>query len=106
MSAEAPGSSELGERNGEPLLAQASAEAFLGRWSDVQVAFIEDPHRSVAEADSLLSEILTAYQEAVEQRRSQISADSADNAADTEHLRLALLDYRTIITAMLPARSS
>jgi hypothetical protein len=75
--------------------------AFQDRWSDIQNAFVEDPHRSVTEADALLTEVLTAYQNAVEQRREQISATTGDGA-DTEKMRLALLDYRSLITTMLP----
>ncbi|MEY9931216.1 hypothetical protein ABH926_005865 [Catenulispora sp. GP43] len=85
----------------EPLMGLTSAEAFIDRWSSVQVTFVEDPHRSVTEADALLTEVLTAYQDAVEQRRAQIAAAGADGAGDTEDLRLALLEYRTIITAMV-----
>ena len=94
----------------EPLLGAASAEAFIDRWSSVQATFVEDPHRSVTEADTLLTEVLTAYQQAIEQRRSQIAGsgagstggtDSAGSAPDTEGLRLALLEYRSIITAMV-----
>ncbi|NUP46733.1 MAG: hypothetical protein HOW97_05385 [Catenulispora sp.] len=87
----------------EPLLASASAGAFLDRWSDVQAGFIEDPHRSVTDADALLTEVVSAFQEAVEQRRARISAILSDGTADTEDLRLALLDYRAAITTMLPA---
>ncbi|MEY9894702.1 hypothetical protein ABIA31_008390 [Catenulispora sp. MAP5-51] len=94
----------------EPLLGAASAEAFIDRWSSVQATFVEDPHRSVTEADTLLTEVLTAYQQAIEQRRAQIAGsgagstggtDSAGSAPDTEGLRLALLEYRSIITAMV-----
>ena len=105
MSTEEPAYAATDDRVAGPLLAPVLADAFRDRWSEVQVAFIEDPHRSVEEADALLREILTAYQEAVEQRRAQISADSAKDSADTEHLRLALLDYRSVISTMLPARS-
>lgn len=87
----------------EPLLASASAGGFLDRWSDVQAGFIEDPHRSVSEADTLLTEVVAAFQEAVEQRRAQIGAVLADGTADTEDLRLALLAYRAAITTMLPS---
>jgi len=86
----------------DPPLAPAH---FQDRWSDVQNTFVEDPHRSVAEADALLTEVLTAYQQAVEQRRERITATWSEAAADTEKMRLALLDYRSLITTMLPARA-
>lgn len=89
----------------EPLLTQESAEAFLDRWSDVQTGFIEDPHKSVTEADALLADVLAAQQQAVEQRRARISAAQQDNGADTEDLRLTLLEYRNLITTLLPAGS-
>lgn len=86
----------------DPPLAPAH---FQDRWSDVQNTFVEDPHRSVAEADALLTEVLTAYQQAVEQRRERITAIWSDATADTEKMRLALLDYRSLITTMLPAQA-
>jgi len=90
----------------EPLVASESAEAFLERWSEVQTGFIEDPHKAVSEADALLTEVITAYQQAVEQRRARISGAQADGGADTEELRLALLEYRGLLTELLPVGGS
>jgi len=87
----------------EPLLTQAVTEDFRGRWSEVQIGFVEDPQKSVAEADALLAELTRAYQQAVEERRSRISAVRQDGSADTEDLRSALLGYREILTTILPA---
>src|SRR4051812_28742107 len=58
----------------EPLMAPAQAEEFLDRWSEVQIAFVEDPRQSVTDAEALLSEVAAAYQRAVEERRSRLSA--------------------------------
>lgn len=90
----------------ESLIAAESAEAFMERWSQVQTGFIEDPQKAVSNADALLSEVVTAYQQALEQRRTQISGAQADGGTDTEDLRLALLEYRGLITALLPDRKS
>lgn len=87
----------------DPLLASESAEAFMGRWSEVQTSFIEDPHKAVTEADALITEVITAYQQALDQRRARISGAQADGGADTEELRLALLEYRGLLTELLPA---
>jgi hypothetical protein len=87
-----------------PLLASTVTEDFRDRWSEVQIGFVEDPQKSVAEADALLAEVARAYQDAVEERRSRISAARQDGSADTEDLRSALLGYRDIITTMLPAQ--
>lgn len=88
----------------EPLLAPAQAEEFLARWSEVQIAFVEDPRRSVTDAEALLNEVAAAYQDAVEERRSRLSAvhNGDRDPADTEALRSTILGYREIITAMLP----
>lgn len=90
----------------EPLLTSESTDSFLSRWSEVQAGFIEDPHQSVADADALLAEVVTAYQQALEQRRAQISAGRSDGTADTEDLRLALLEYRELISAICPVGSA
>jgi hypothetical protein len=87
----------------EPLLAPSQAEEFFERWSEVQIAFVEDPRKSVTDAEALLSEVAAAYQEAVEERRSRLSAvNNGDGATfDTEALRSTLLGYREIMTTML-----
>jgi hypothetical protein len=94
----------------EPLIAAESAEAFMERWSEVQTGFIEDPRKAVSEADALVGEVVTAYQQALEQRRTRISGARADGSTDgsgnggtdTEDLRLALLEYRGLLTELLP----
>ncbi|NUR25508.1 MAG: hypothetical protein HOV83_06605 [Catenulispora sp.] len=85
----------------EPLLASTVTDGFRDRWSEVQIGFVEDPQKSVAEADALLAEVTRAYQQAVEERRSRISAVRQDGSADTEDLRSALLGYREIFTTMV-----
>jgi len=85
----------------EPLLASSVTDDFRDRWSEVQIGFVEDPQKSVAEADALLAEVTRAYQQAVEERRSRIAAVRQDGSADTEDLRSALLGYREIFTTMV-----
>lgn len=85
----------------EPLLASTVIDGFRDRWSEVQIGFVEDPQKSVAEADALLAEVTRAYQQAVEERRSRIAAVRQDGSADTEDLRSALLGYREIFTTMV-----
>jgi len=85
----------------EPLLASSVTDDFRDRWSEVQIGFVEDPQKSVAEADALLAQVTRAYQQAVEERRSRIAAVRQDGSADTEDLRSALLGYREIFTTMV-----
>lgn len=85
----------------EPLLASTVTDGFRDRWSEVQIGFVEDPQKSVAEADALLAEVTRAYQQAVEERRSRIAAVRQDGSADTEDLRSALLGYREIFTTLV-----
>jgi hypothetical protein len=86
----------------EALLAPAALNEYLDRWSDVQIGFVRDPHKAVAEADALVGEIADAFQKAVDDRRSRLAAVRHDEAAGTEDLRTALLGYRDFVRTLLP----
>ncbi|WP_067467505.1 hypothetical protein [Actinomadura macra] len=90
-----------GERPGQ-LLDAAEADRFRERWHVVQAGFVDDPAASVRAADELAAEAAEAIGHALTARRRALSARRKDDGGrdrsdDTERLRLALRDYRTLL---------
>lgn len=87
--------------DGDPLIAPDQEHQFLERWSRAQIGFVDDPHRAVSEAESLLEEIVTAQREALEARRSEMAGQCHGSGADTEDLRLAMRGYGQLVSSLL-----
>ncbi|GAA0998498.1 hypothetical protein GCM10009555_097850 [Acrocarpospora macrocephala] len=64
---------------------------FDARWHDIKAGFVDDPRDSVEKADALIDEAVTALA-----ARRQALVDSWKNHNDTEQLRLALREYRSL----------
>jgi len=103
---------------------------FLGRWTEVQARFVDDPARAVAFADALLGDVMKARGYPVsdfEQRAGDISVDHpvvvehyhkaheiavrhGRGEASTEDLRQAMIHYRALfdnlVGAQAPAESA
>ncbi|GII86215.1 hypothetical protein Ssi03_42050 [Sphaerisporangium siamense] len=71
---------------------------FLGRWREVQAGFVDDPRDAVERADRLVEEAV----DALTTRRKNL-ADRWKNGGDgdTERLRLALRDYRSLLEELV-----
>ena len=87
---------------GEPLLTGEAENALLGRWTEIQLSFIEDPRKAAQDADTLIQGIIATLLESLEDRRSELAAGWVNAATDTEQLRLALRQYRSFIGVLLP----
>jgi hypothetical protein len=92
--------SENGRR--EALFPGSEAQGFQGRWGEIQASFVDEPQRSVEQADALVAEVM--------QRLAQVFADERDRLekqwdrgedSDTEALRLALRRYRSFFDRLL-----
>jgi hypothetical protein len=99
--------------------------AFLGRWTDVQARFVDDPARAVAFADALLGDVMKARGYPVsdfDQRAGDISVDHpvvvehyhkahdiavrhGRGAASTEDLRQAMIHYRALFDNLVGAEA-
>lgn len=67
------------------------------RWHSVLVGFVDDPRGSVEAARALIDEDITAHIALVARRREAMHvAWHADQNADTEALRVALVRYRDL----------
>jgi hypothetical protein len=93
---------ERQEAQGErlaPLFLPQIAERFRSRWDEVQIGFVDDPHRAVKDADELVAQVMKSLAETFADERANI--DSQVDQSDTEHLRVALRRYRSFFQRLL-----
>ncbi|MDH2428463.1 hypothetical protein [Sphaerisporangium sp. TRM90804] len=76
---------------------------FQQRWREVQAGFVDDPQDAVRQADQLVEEAVAALA-----KRRQALADRWKNGdeKDTEQLRLALRDYRSLLQELVGLSST
>jgi len=86
----------------DPLLSAEAENDLLRRWTQIQISFVEDPRRSVQDADALIHEIGDALYASLEERRGDLAAGWQHGQPDTEELRLALREYRSFVGVVLP----
>jgi len=102
-------------------LAASDRERYFESWRKVQAEFVDDPKKSVSEADQLLGDVMSTRVYSVsefEQRSADISVDHplvvenyraaheivmrhASGQATTEDLRQAMIHYRTLFDELV-----
>src|SRR5580658_3735591 len=102
-------------------LAASDRERYLASWRTVQAEFVDDPKKSVTQADQLLGDVMSTRGYSVsdfEQRSADISVDHplvvenyraaheiavrhASGQATTEDLRQAMIHYRTLFDELV-----
>jgi hypothetical protein len=100
---------DLGRRNGgeqsdgaATLFAEKEASDFRTRWTDIQTRFVDEPRRSVEQADALVAEVTKRLADSFAQERSTLEGQwgRGDNVS-TEDLRVALQRYRAFFDRLL-----
>ena len=77
-------------------------EEFRGRWNSIQVQFVDEPRRSVEQADELVAHTMKRLAEMFAREREGLEQewDRGDNVS-TEDLRIALQRYRSFFDRLL-----
>jgi hypothetical protein len=85
-----------------PLFSNDSIEAFRSRWGSIQTGFVDEPRKSVNEADKLVAEVMKKMAVMFTEERDKLEKqwDGGDNVS-TEDLRLALQRYRLFFNRLL-----
>ena len=85
-----------------PLFSEAEMGDFRSQWSKVQTGFVDEPRRTVEEADKLVAAVMQRLSEGFSNERSGLEKqwDSGDNVS-TEDLRVALQRYRSFFDRLL-----
>jgi hypothetical protein len=88
----------------EPLLPHDQSEGFTGRWQEIQTGFVDEPRRSVEEADALVADLMQRLAAGFAEERQRLEAqwDRGDDVS-TEDLRVALTRYRSFFDRLLSA---
>ncbi len=102
----APGPETLGQAPAVsepvPLFSESEMGDFRSQWSKVQTGFVDEPRRTVEDADKLVAAVMQRLAEGFAKERSGLEKqwDSGDNVS-TENLRLALQRYRSFFDRLL-----
>ena len=76
--------------------AQEPAAIAPQRWSEIMVAFVDDPRGSVKMAADAVDEAIEEFVDSVRARQRDLTATWQSAGADTEQLRTALREYRKL----------
>ncbi|MEU7900440.1 hypothetical protein AB0B45_47360 [Nonomuraea sp. NPDC049152] len=90
-----------------PALFDQDLEQAHTRWRDLQTTFVDDPRKSMEQADELVEEIVATLTSSLTTRTSELR-DRWKNTdqRDTEQLRLTLRDYRATLERLLALSGS
>jgi hypothetical protein len=85
-----------------PLFSESEMGDFRSQWSKVQTGFVDEPRRTVEDADKLVAAVMQRLAEGFANERSGLEKqwESGDNVS-TEDLRVALQRYRSFFDRLL-----
>ena len=85
-----------------PLFSESEMGDFRSQWSKLQTGFVDEPRRTVEDADKLVAAVMQRLAEGFANERSGLEKqwDSGDNVS-TEDLRVALQRYRSFFDRLL-----
>jgi|SRR5579859_1051504 len=85
-----------------PLFTESEMGDFRSQWSKVQTGFVDEPRRTVEDADKLVATVMQKLAEGFANERSGLEKqwDRGDNVS-TEGLRVALQRYRSFFDRLL-----
>jgi hypothetical protein len=84
------------------LMPAENEDAFRSRWTSIQTGFVDEPSRSVKEADELVAEVMKRLAEGFAQERSRLEEQWArEKEVSTEDLRVVLQRYRSFFDRLL-----
>ncbi len=86
----------------EPLFDAKRANELRDRWHALQTRFVDDPPKTVQDADSLVAELLQELARNFSEARSSLEGQwGRGNDVSTEELRLTLQRYRSFFERLL-----
>lgn len=96
------------------LLPAGDVDQYRTDWRAVQSGFVDDPEGAVHKADALVGRLADTIVDRIAEQRAALADARVDETPDeasgddgqTERLRLALQEYRTLFQQLLPAGRS
>jgi hypothetical protein len=84
------------------LFPEKQASDFRTRWTDIQTGFVDEPRRSVEQADALVAEVIKRLADSFPEERSRLEGQwGRGDDVSTEDLRVALQRYRAFFDRLL-----
>ena len=88
----------------EPLLPAHEGDRFKSRWVEIQASFVDEPQRSVEQADALVADLMQRLAATFSEERENLEGQWAKgDDVSTEDLRVALTRYRSFFDRLLSA---
>lgn len=102
LAAGSAGQAELTEQVPAPLFSAQEAQELRSRWNTIQTWFVDEPRKSVEQADELVATTVKRVAEIFAEERSKLEGqwDRGDRIS-TEDLRLGLQRYRSFFARLL-----
>jgi hypothetical protein len=96
---------QLAQRDDAPeLFERDESSGYQSRWETVQTNFVDDPRRTVEEADELVAEVMRRLAESFAAERERLESQwGRGEDVSTEDLRVALQRYRSFFQRLLAA---
>jgi hypothetical protein len=100
---------QLAERGDEradapELFERDESSGYQSRWETIQTNFVDDPRRTVEEADELVAEVMRKLAESFAAERERLEQQwGRGEDVSTEDLRVALQRYRSFFQRLLAA---
>ena len=90
------------ENGATPLFVSNEAQTFRTRWEKIQIEFVDEPRKSVEQADELVAATIKRLAEVFASERNKLEQEwgKGDNVS-TEDLRVALRRYRSFFDRLL-----
>jgi hypothetical protein len=93
---------ELPEEDEPALLSEDRTSQFEERWRQIQTGFVDHPREAVAQADTLVEDLMQQLTTSFSETRSRLESQWEEGEdASTEDLRVALTRYRTFFNRLL-----
>jgi hypothetical protein len=84
------------------LFAADEAGTMRSRWEKIQIGFVDEPRKSVEQADQLVATVIERLAQVFAGERSRLEGDwGRGNNVSTEDLRMALRRYRSLFDRLL-----
>jgi len=84
------------------LFPASDAQELRSRWDKIQTGFVDEPRRSVKDADALVAETIKRLADTFSQARANMEQEwDRGDSVSTENLRMALRRYRSFFNRLL-----
>lgn len=85
-----------------PLFSELEMRDFRSQWSNLQIGFVDEPRRTVEDADKLVAVVMQRLTKVFTDERSSLEKqwDRGDSVS-TEDLRVTLQRYRSFLDRLL-----